>query len=163
MNKNDTQDFGAAMTRLFAIYGESLTDNLLSAWWGVLASYPLDEVKQAMNHHAKDPVAGRFRPTPADIIRHLTETIPAARRLAADALRRDYTERLGLLVNAQLRDAADHRLGLITAEENTKRQKRHADDVRALRAEPQYARLLAREAEPRREFRGLQRLDPSDP
>jgi hypothetical protein len=163
MDKKDTHDFGVAMTRLFAIYGEALTDNLLSAWWGVLSSYALDEVKLAMNHHAKDPAAGRFRPTPADIIRHLTETIPAARRLAADALRRDYTERLGLLVDAQLRDATDCRLGLISPEENTERQKRHAGAVRALRAEPKYGRVLARDAAPRREVRGLQRLDPSDP
>lgn len=158
MDSADRHDFSIAMTRLFAIYGEPLTENLLSAWWGVLAPYPLDDVKLGMNHHAQDPVAGRFRPTPADVIRHLTETIPTARRLVADALRRNYTERLGVLVEAQLRDAADCRLGLITPEVNSERQQRHAAAICALRAEPQYAMVLARYSEPRRGTTELKQL-----
>lgn len=77
MTPEDRATFATAMTRLFAIYGDELTDNLLDAWWGVLKPYELREVRYAMNAHATDPDKGRFRPTPADMIRHITETLPA--------------------------------------------------------------------------------------
>lgn len=88
MNQIDRPQFAGAMTRLFAIYGDELTDSLLDAWWGVLAGYDLREVRFAMNAHATDPDKGRFRPTPADIIRHITETLPAHRaKQRADRIR----------------------------------------------------------------------------
>ena len=82
MTTDDRPQFAGAMTRLFAIYGDELTDSLLDAWWGVLAGYDLREVRLAMNCHATDQQWGHRRPAPSDIIRHLTETLPARRREA---------------------------------------------------------------------------------
>ena len=88
MIPTDRAHFAAAMTRLFAIYGDELTDTLLDAWWGVLAGYDLRDVRWAMNAHATDPDKGRYRPTPADIIRHITESLPAHRaKLRNDRIR----------------------------------------------------------------------------
>ena len=92
MHQRDRHDFAAAMTRLFAVYGEELTEAMLEAWWGVLGSHELREVRWAMNAHVTDPDKGRFRPTPADIIRHITETLPQSR---------------AKLRNAQIREARD--------------------------------------------------------
>ena len=92
MNPNDRHHFATAMTRLFAVYGDELTDALLDAWFGVLAGYDLREVRVAMSAHVTDPDKGRFRPTPADIIRHITETLPQSR---------------AKLRNAQIREARD--------------------------------------------------------
>lgn len=82
MNERNRKEFAEAMARLFAIYGDTVTPNLLSAWWGALASYSVEAVKLAMNRHASDPAAGMFRPTPAHIIKHLTGT-PDSRALIA--------------------------------------------------------------------------------
>ena len=92
MTADDRAQFALAMTRLFAIYGDELTDALLDAWFGVLAGYDLREVRVAMSAHVTDPDKGRFRPTPADIIRHITETLPQSR---------------AKLRNAQIREARD--------------------------------------------------------
>lgn len=78
---DDKPLFSRAMTRLFAIYGDELTPALLHAWWGALEEFPIEDVMAAMNLHAKDPKAGMFRPTPAHLMAHLTETLPRERRL----------------------------------------------------------------------------------
>lgn len=104
MQPADRATFAIAMTRLFAIYGDELTDALLDAWWGVLGPYELRDVRWAMNAHATDPDKGRFRPTPADIIRHITETLPAVKAerrrqamIAARDMCRPLEDELGLL------------------------------------------------------------------
>ena len=92
MTPAERETFATAMARLFDIYGDELTANVLDAWAGVLGQYPLREVRWAMNAHVTDPDKGRFRPTPADIIRHVTETLPAfqaARRRERVAAMRD--------------------------------------------------------------------------
>lgn len=80
MTPVDRKAFALAMSRLFALYHDELTDAVLDAWWGVLAAYPLAEVLEAMTAHAADPKAGMYRPLPAHLIGHLTETLPARRR-----------------------------------------------------------------------------------
>jgi hypothetical protein len=86
MHPSDREVFAAAMTRLFAIYNDDMTDNLLEAWWGALDAHPLDAVMQAMSLHATDADRGRFRPVVADIVRHLTVTLPEQHRAAHAAL-----------------------------------------------------------------------------
>lgn len=76
MQPNDRRQFGEALTQLFAVYGAELTDRVLTAWWGVLAPYKLTAVLAAMNLHAGDIERGMFRPTPADVKKHLEVTIP---------------------------------------------------------------------------------------
>lgn len=84
MNESDRKPFAESMAQVFGVYGAELTQATLDAWWGVLAAeYSLREVQFAMNAHVKDPERGRFRPVPADILLHLTKTLPAARAARA--------------------------------------------------------------------------------
>lgn len=114
MDPVDRPAFATAMTRLFAIYGDELTESLLDAWWGVLAPYELRDVRQAMNAHATDPDKGRFRPTPADMIRHITETLPAKRRQLYVQRIRDARDRCAPLEEKLYRLKADIRNGIET-------------------------------------------------
>lgn len=109
--------FSRAMARLFALYGDELTPTLLQAWWGALEEYSVDEVMQAMNHHAKDPKAGMFRPTPAHLMTHLTETIPRERRQLAAQHQRQLAIALDPHDRAIRQAYSDAQLGLLTAEE----------------------------------------------
>ena len=120
MTTDDRSQFALAMTRLFAIYGDELTDALLDAWFGVLAGYDLREVRVAMSAHVTDPNKGRFRPTPADIIRHITETLPGRRREAHFQRVRALRERIEPLDERfrQLKSALD--LGIMPDEDKRK-------------------------------------------
>lgn len=77
MQKSDRKQFAAALTQLFAVYGAELTERVLTAWWGVLSPYKLEAVLAAMNLHAGDVDRGMYKPTPADVRRHLERTLPA--------------------------------------------------------------------------------------
>ena len=117
MHQSDRHDFAAAMTRLFAVYGEELTEAMLEAWWGVLGGHELREVRWAMNAHVTDPDKGRFRPTPADIIRHATQTLPAHRAQQRNQRIREARERMAPLEDElyHLRSKLEH--GLIPDED----------------------------------------------
>lgn len=71
MNTADRRGFAQAIGRLFAIYGESVTEAVIDAWWGTMQPYPFADVLEGMNRHAVDPQAGMFRPTPAHVIKHM--------------------------------------------------------------------------------------------
>lgn len=121
--------FSRAMTRLFAIYNDELTDALLHAWWGALEGYTLEDVQAAMSAHATDPKAGMFRPTPAHIVNHLTTTLAERRRFleaqraqALDTAIDPHDRAIRQLCN-------DVRLGLITPEDYAAKR---ADHVRAI-------------------------------
>lgn len=117
MVEEDRRAFGAALAEMFSLYGVEVTPTMLNAWWGILQPHPLAEVKVAMGLHASDPAAGRFKPLPADIIRHITETIPARRAGHAHkraALARD---QLDPLEDRLLQVENDVRLGLISQEQ----------------------------------------------
>lgn len=112
MHQRDRHDFAAAMTRLFAVYGEELTEATLDAWWGVLGGHELREVRWAMNAHVTDPDKGRFRPTPADIIRHVTQTLPAHLAQQRNQRIREARERMAPLEDElyHLRSKLEHGL-----------------------------------------------------
>ncbi|HEY3434281.1 MAG TPA: hypothetical protein VGK41_01375 [Solirubrobacterales bacterium] len=77
MNHNDRPRFAEAMTGMFAAYSAELTEATLSIWWGLLQRYDLREVREAMAEHLR---TSKWAPTPADVIHHLEETLPARRR-----------------------------------------------------------------------------------
>ena len=120
MTTDDRAQFALAMTRLFAIYGDELTDALLESWWGLLQGYDLREIRLAMNCHATDPQWGHRRPAPSDIIRHLTETLPARRREAHVAKVRALREKIEPLDERfrRLKSALD--LGILPDESKRK-------------------------------------------
>ena len=120
MTTDDRAQFALAMTRLFAVYGDELTDALLESWWGLLQGYDLREIRLAMNCHATDPQWGHRRPAPSDIIRHLTETLPARRREAHVAKVRALREKIEPLDERfrRLKSALD--LGILPDESKRK-------------------------------------------
>ncbi len=120
MTADDRAQFALAMTRLFAVYGDELTDALLESWWGLLQGYDLREIRLAMNCHATDTQWGHRRPAPSDIIRHLTETLPARRREAHVAKVRALREKIEPLDERfrRLKSALD--LGILPDESKRK-------------------------------------------
>lgn len=112
MDESNRGAFGKAMTQLFAVYGATVTTPLLDAWWGVLVSYDLAEIQRAMTLHVSDIEAGMFRPTPAHVLKHLTETIPRERQWIAKSKIAQFRARFNNLDNERLRLMNDKALGL---------------------------------------------------
>ena len=71
MTPNDFDEFQRRLTAAWALYGKSITEDVLEIFWQALQSYPLADVKQALNRHAIDPDVGQYPPKPADLIRQL--------------------------------------------------------------------------------------------
>ncbi len=113
MIPEEKEQFAEAMTRLFAVYGDEITAALLEAWWGVLQAHELREVRWGMSAHVKDPKAGRFKPLPADIIRHISETLPQQRATTRDARIRQARELAAPMEERILRLEKDIELGLL--------------------------------------------------
>ena len=124
MTTDDRAQFALAMTRLFAIYGDELTDALLDSWWGVLQGYDLREIRLAMNCHATDPQWGHRRPAPSDLIRHLTETLPARRREAHVQRVRALRERIEPLDSKMRSLRTAVALGVINDDERLEKARR---------------------------------------
>lgn len=78
MNSNDRNRFLEMMNGAGAIYGKEISKSLLTSYFKILTDYTIDEVYQAFNKHAVDPVHGTFFPKPADIVRHIANTAPRA-------------------------------------------------------------------------------------
>ena len=117
MNANDRKDFGLAMARLFHLYNDELTNAVLDAWWGSLIQYPLREVVFGLNAHATDPQYGHRKPTLSDIVRHITETLPAKRRQMRNDRVRAARERIEPLEREMYRLESDLSLSLLRPEE----------------------------------------------
>jgi hypothetical protein len=74
----DRQTFATVMAQTFSVYGVTVTETMLSAWWATLEPYNMQAVTAAFSHHIGDYVGHGYRaPTPADIRRILEETLPA--------------------------------------------------------------------------------------
>lgn len=117
MNESDRPDFAKAMAHLFSNYGDEVTDNLLNSWWGALRAHPLRELLWAMNRHATDPAYGHRRPTLSDVMRHLTETLPAERRRIKNARMAEARTRIQPLEDELYRIEADLRVKVIRPED----------------------------------------------
>lgn len=117
MNADDRQEFGLAMARLFHLYNDELTSAVLDAWWGALIKYPLREVVFGLNAHATDPQYGHRKPTLSDIVRHITETLPAKRRQMRNERVRAARERIEPLERELYRLESDLNLSLLRPEE----------------------------------------------
>jgi len=82
MRSADRKRFADALAATFAVYGHTLTPDVIRIWWNVLDGYKLDAVLSAMSYHVADHEGHGYRlPTPADVRKHLEVTLP---RLAAD-------------------------------------------------------------------------------
>lgn len=138
MKTHDRREFSRSVNQLFAIYGDEVTQQLLDAWWSILDPYRLDAVQAAMNLHASDIDKGRFRPTPADIRRHLEETLPAMGKLHCERILRASRIRIGVHREHIARLLADRQLHLVSDDELQTRIGSEHKHIAAIEAEPQY-------------------------
>jgi hypothetical protein len=68
MNKHE---FMAVMERTGELYGKPLKGAQIALYWEALRHETLEDIKTAINLHARDPENGRFLPLPAHILAQL--------------------------------------------------------------------------------------------
>jgi len=68
VEQDQLDDFAKVLRRAFAVYDRSVNEELLEAWWALMAPYSLDAVQQALQHHLARSV---YPPKPADVIGQL--------------------------------------------------------------------------------------------
>lgn len=139
MYDSDRDEFAEKVKMLFSIYKQPISTLLLDAWWGALGGYPLHEITWAMNLHATDVKRGMYPPTVADIVLHLTETLPKLNRDEVASKRRELLDRLDPLHREGFMLVNDWKLDLKTAEEVSPRLKELAQLARDIQDEAQYA------------------------
>lgn len=77
MNQADFPEFTALLDSVAALLGKPSPGTQQSAmFFRVLAGYPLDSVRQALDAHLRDPQRGRFFPAPADVIAKIEDSGP---------------------------------------------------------------------------------------
>lgn len=87
MKPSDRTRFAENMRGTFSVYAAPVTAELLETWWRVLEPYTMDAVAAAFTCHIRDFRGyGHRVPTPADLVRILEETLPAAMKANNDVL-----------------------------------------------------------------------------
>lgn len=146
MLARDQKEFAEAMNQLFAIYGDEVTNRMRDAWWGVLMPYKLNAIMAAMNLHAGDVERGTYRPTPADIRRHLEVTIPGMIKDRRDQIVRDARERLSPLKAQHSLLRNDVRIGVKKVEDARGEAAAIEAQIRAILSEPDVVMAMAPQA-----------------
>lgn len=139
MEDIDRGEFADKLSMLFSIYKQPVSTLLLDAWWGALGGYTIHEITWAMNLHATDVKRGMYPPTVADIVLHLTETLPKLSRDEVTSKRRELLDRLDPLQREGFMLVNDWKLGLKTAEEVDPRLQELNRLSRDIQDEAQYA------------------------
>ena len=143
MNREDAPDFAKAMARLFTIYSDEINDTVVGVWLSVLQEYDLEDVRRAMTLHVKDPQRGRFKPLPADLIAHLTDTIPKEKRIKRAQLAEERHAMADPVHAAMYMADNDLKLGLLTPEQHTAKMQVLRGKLFEIDADPRFQRLLA--------------------
>ena len=71
MNPNELHQLAKIMHWLGDVYQRPATDGLIDSYEEALEGYSLDHIGRAVKDHFRDPVAGRYYPRPADIIKRI--------------------------------------------------------------------------------------------
>ena len=143
MTPKEMEVFAKAMARIFSIYGDEVTENMLSVWQRALAEYDLRDITRAMQLHVKDPQRGRFKPVPADIIFHLTDTIPKEKRVERALLAEERHALADPVHNAMYMADNDRKLGLLTDEQHTEKMAALRRKLFEIDSDERFQRLLA--------------------
>ncbi|MES2347004.1 MAG: hypothetical protein V4641_05470 [Pseudomonadota bacterium] len=146
MHDHERKDFAEAMNQLFAIYGDEVTNRLRDAWWGVLSPYRLSAVMAAMNLHAGDVQRGSYRPTPADICKHLEVTIPGMIAERRNRIVREARSRIAPLQEAIAQLDSDVKIGARDAEYAAVEREQLEYTIRGILAEPDCVMAMAPQA-----------------
>ena len=143
MIEADRRAFAEALNQMFSIYGDEVTNRMRDAWWGVLSPYNMDAVLAAMNLHAGDVERGMFRPTPADVRKHLEITIPEMMRSRRDKIAREARSRIAPQLERIAKLENDVRLGLLTDEQAAVKVEPIRQNIRHILSEPHVTLALA--------------------
>lgn len=143
MTPKEEQVFAKAMARVFSVYGDEVTESLLSLWQRALVEHELEDITRAMQLHIKDPQRGRFKPVPADIIHHLTDTIPKEKREQRALLAEERHAQADPIHNAMYMADNDRKLGLLTDEQHAAKMQSLRRKLFEIDADPRFQRLLA--------------------
>lgn len=73
MNNQDKKDFAATMILAAEVYNKTLSPELLTIYFDLLADFHVDQVSDAISKHLVDPEQGSFFPKPADIVRNMNQ------------------------------------------------------------------------------------------
>lgn len=141
MQEEDKTDFAKHLGAFFSLYKQELTKMVARQWWGALAPYPLEDVIRAMSMHATDAKVGMFPPTPAHVIKHITETLPDLRVAERVRLLRQQSDALAPIEERGYMNQTKYRLGQISKEEA--RAAARAIDADIAIVKHQYRQLLA--------------------
>lgn len=71
MIPSDKRSFDIVWQRAMAIYDKRPSDAAIDMAFCALSSLTIEQVRQGLTAHVRDPKDGRFFPKPADIIRHI--------------------------------------------------------------------------------------------
>lgn len=74
MQDQDKVAFRDMMMAAGEVYGREITKPLLQMYFAALAQAGIEQVKNAMMDHMKNPDTGQFFPKPADLIKQMTGT-----------------------------------------------------------------------------------------
>ncbi len=141
MHSRDSTAFKHSLAAMLALYQVDTTEQLFDIWWEALKAYEIDNVCLAMSLHVKDPEAGMYRPMPAHVIKHLTETIPKAEAARRARLARERAELLAPLEERVRKALNDVSLGLKSEDDFKKVRDAARFEARAILAQPKFREL----------------------
>jgi len=87
MTRSDWKQFAEAWSSAFEILsrGKVASPGALRLAFHALEPYPLDQVTGALSRHVRDPNAGRYGLTPADVVRQIDGETPTVDQIIAAA------------------------------------------------------------------------------
>jgi hypothetical protein len=107
MTPNEQDEFSGLVSAAMAYFGATASPYVLSVWWAACEPYTMEQVRQALTRHAKNPDTGRFAPKVADIVRLLEGTTEDKAALAwGKAL--DAAQRVGAYSDVVFDDPSIH-------------------------------------------------------
>lgn len=71
MKDLDKREFADIWGAAWAMYGKSVSPQLLSIAFEALRAYSIEEVRLGLTRHIQSPDTGQFFPKPADVIKHI--------------------------------------------------------------------------------------------
>lgn len=71
MDKREMVELAEMLNSVSALYGKDLKPEVLAIYCAALQQYRIEDIRAALDAHAKDPEGGRFMPLPAHLIGHL--------------------------------------------------------------------------------------------
>lgn len=71
MQELDKREFAEVWGAVWAMYGKSVSPQLLSIAFEALRTYSIEDVLIGLTRHMQSPDTGQFFPKPADVIKHI--------------------------------------------------------------------------------------------